>query len=494
MDLSLPLIIGLVLATAIWGLLLALRWPTLHTALTALVAVNCFGVTFAQWDLGPVTASLDRLSLAALVGLAGLKRLLLPQPRWRIDRSDVCLAGLLLVLFASVCTHPTPPPIGLIPVVPSPSYLFATSFLVPAVVYWIVRHRRESSADVRRVLGFFVLFGIYLAVTAVCEMHVPALVFPRYILAPRILYLGRAVGPCVSSPVLGTWITVATVSAILLRNQLPVACRTLTLALIPLFAYAQFLTKTRSAWIGFVVAVPLAVLFTAGRAQRRVLIVSMIVITLAAGLFLSGKFLSPDRVEGHAVVAQSTNQRLALLQRAFALFVQRPIAGWGLGQFEHAARTQGGGGSLALVSHEAAEGLTSHNLFLRLVAETGIIGAFLFIAVLWTWITRARRSLRSPAAHSPERLAAVLFLTTLIAYCADAMFHDVIFMMQENLLVFFLAGCTSGFSLTHPPTVRLKPDVQDSRAGAALEENQPFTLIQHQEAIGDRTDRLPPNA
>ena len=95
MDLSLPLILGLVLATAIWGLLLALRWPTLHTAFTALVAVNCFGVTFAHWDLGPVTASLDRLSLAALVGLAGLKRLLLPQPRWRLDRGDVCLAGLL---------------------------------------------------------------------------------------------------------------------------------------------------------------------------------------------------------------------------------------------------------------------------------------------------------------------------------------------------------------------------------------------------------------
>jgi O-antigen ligase len=441
MDLSLPLIAGLLLAGTIWGLLLALRLPTLHACLTTLVAVNCFGVAFAQWGLGPVTASVDRLSLAALVGLTGVKRLLVPQPRWRFDRGDLCLAALLAVLVVSVCTHPVPAS-ELIPTPPTPAYLFATSFVAPAIVYWIVRHRSRSPQDIRRICGFFVLFGVYLAFTAVCEVHhITALVFPRYILAPRTMYLGRAVGPCTSSPVLGTWITVATVSAVLLRKHLRGPARLLTLAAIPLFAYAQFLTKTRSAWIGFVVAVPLAILFIAGRAQRRALAVSMTVVALVAGLHVGGELISPDRVEGQAVVAQSTNQRLALLQRAFSLFSQRPLTGWGFGQFEHAARTQGGGGALALVSSEAADGLTSHNLFLRLVAETGILGTFLFIAVFWTWITRAGRALRIAATHSDERLVAVLFVAALIAYCAEAMFHDVIFMMQENLLLFFLGGC-----------------------------------------------------
>ena len=442
MDLSLPLILGFVLAAAVWGLLLALHLPTLHATFAALIAVNCFGVLFAKWELGPLTASVDRLSLAVLVGLTGLKRLVVRQPAWRFDRCDLYLAGLLLMLFVSVCTHPTPPATEVLPTPPFPGYLFTTSFLAPSIVYWIVRHRNQSPHDMRLICEFFVLFGLYLAFTAVCEVHdVSALVFPRYILDPRTMYLGRAVGPCLSSPVLGTWITVATVAAVLLRSQVGRTMRLLVFAAVPLFAYAQFLTKTRSGWMGFVVAVPLAIFLSSSRSQRRALIVSIIVAALGAGLFLGEKFLSPDRVEGDAVVARSTNQRLALLQRAVALFMQKPLLGWGFGQFEHAARTQGGGGSLALVSNEAAAGLTSHNLFLRVVAETGLVGTLLFVAVFWIWTSRARRAVSSLSPDCPDRSLAILFLGTLVAYCAEAMFHDVIFMMQENLLVFFLAGC-----------------------------------------------------
>ncbi|MBI3468985.1 MAG: O-antigen ligase family protein [Planctomycetes bacterium] len=462
MDVPVPLILGVALAAAVWGLLLALHLPTLDAAFAALIAVNCFGVLFAQWDMGPFKASVDRLSLVALLGLTALKRLLVPQPAWRFDRGDLCLAGLLVMLFISVCTLPSPPPHQLIPTPPTPGYLFATSFLAPAVVYWIVRHRTQSLRDIRRIFGFFVLFGLYLAFTAVCEVHnVPSLVCPRYILAPRTMYLGRAVGPCVSSPVLGTWLTVATVSAILLRSQVGRTTRLLVLSAVPLFAYAQFLTKTRSGWMGFVVAVPLAIFLTSGRSQRRALVVSIMVVALGAGLFLGEKFLSPDRVEGEAVVARSTNQRLALLQRAVSLFAQKPLMGWGFGQFEHAARTQGGGGSLALVSNEAAEGLTSHNLFLRVVAETGLVGTLLFGAVFWIWTSRARTALSSFNPAYPERSIAILFLATLIAYCAEAMFHDVTFMMQENLLVFFLAGCLA-VQNSSPLSKRPLPDEGDA--------------------------------
>jgi O-antigen ligase len=488
MDLPVPFIVAIGLAVGVWGLVFALRLPTLHACLAALLAVSCFGASFARWDIGPINLSADRFLLAALVPFFIVKRLLTSQPRFGFDRIDAALIGLLALLTVSVMTHAVPPKAE---ATPTPLFLLLTSFIMPSLVYWIVRMReplsgrvgqviaahhdtqglvgredlahptRRNPSDLCVVAGFFVLFGIYLACTAICEeFHITALIFPRYILKERLLYVGRSVGPFLSAPVLGTWLTVAAVSAVVLRNHVQPLVRVLLLAALPLLAVGEYLTKTRSAWLGFAAAVPLAMYFAGTRVQRRMVLFSAACLAFLATAYWGEKILSPDRGESRSVVAYSTNQRLALLQRSVALFARRPITGWGFRHFEFASRTEGGGGPLKLVSPEAAQGLASHNTLLRFVVETGVVGTSLLLLIFGYWANRSRQAIARLELATPERDMAILFLGGLVAYCSEAMFHDLTFMMHENLLIFFLAGCLCS---CHPAAGQLAPSALQCR-------------------------------
>jgi O-antigen ligase len=240
--------------------------------------------------------------------------------------------------------------------------------------------------------------------------------------------------------------------------------RALLLGLFPLFGYAEYLTETRSAWLGYVVAVPMVAVLSARRSMRHVLIVGVILVGLVGGLFVGERFLFPERKEGAKIVAHSTYQRLALLQRSLALFVQRPLFGWGFGQFEYASVVHGGGSPLEIVSPDASEELASHNTVLRFLAELGLAGCALQLLFLGAWIANIRNTLKWATADSPQRSLAILFAGALCAYGAEAMFHDVTFISQDNMLIFFLAGCMglphysargSGDSETSPAPGRL---------------------------------------
>jgi O-antigen ligase len=120
------------------------------------------------------------------------------------------------------------------------------------------------------------------------------------------------------------------------------------------------------------------------------------------------------------------------------LFAQRPLTGWGFGQFEHVIQTEAGSGLFGYFSTGAARGLASHNIFLRLAAETGLVGLLLFLALLGRWL---RRAFTSTLEDNHETSAAgILFLAALIAYLSEALFHDPTHSIPPHLTLFFLAG------------------------------------------------------
>jgi O-antigen ligase len=115
-----------------------------------------------------------------------------------------------------------------------------------------------------------------------------------------------------------------------------------------------------------------------------------------------------------------------------------------------------------LVADDYAEDLASHNVFLRFLAELGLIGFTLLALVIAGWVQRARHTISHAPDDSPERALAILFAGALCAYVAEAMFHDVTFISQDNVLIFFLAGCmgtswaarAAWFERAHSQTVK----------------------------------------
>jgi O-antigen ligase len=143
--------------------------------------------------------------------------------------------------------------------------------------------------------------------------------------------------------------------------------------------------------------------------------------------------------------AESVNLRPILAVVAWNMFLDRPLLGCGFGHYrdEFVAYLDDRTTELPL---EKARPYVQHNVFLAQLAEIGVAGAGLFVALLAAWLIDAWRLWRSPSAPLWARQQGLLFLATIGSYLPNAMFHDLSIIPMVNMALFFLAGLTSGLS------------------------------------------------
>jgi O-antigen ligase len=438
---------ALLLIAATVGLI-ALAIYALHGSLplgclVVVVAGSVFGHAFARFDLGPLPLTTDRVALVVLVAVYVLRRRwggVDPKPLGWVDWT---LAGLLAVLTASVATHPFH--VGLADV-PPPIWLLVTAYVMPAVVYWIARQSPWTESQVRVIDRGLLFFGIYLAVTAICETaDLSAFVFPRYISDPTVgLHFGRARGPFVHSVTMGFVLSTCFAVALVAWPRAQQLGRVWLVGLAALFALAQYLTYTRSVWMGAAAIVFVVVGLLASREWRPWFIAGL---TFASLVVVAAKWeslLEFKRDEGLSSreTADSARLRPVMAYIAWQMFLDRPIQGCGLGRYivDKDEYLSDRSTELRL---ELARGYGPHNQFLALLTETGLIGVGLFSAVLLGWTINAWRLWRS-AAPDWARRQGLLTLAVMSAYVNSAMFHDMSFSATCHMLLFFVAGMSEG--------------------------------------------------
>jgi putative inorganic carbon (HCO3(-)) transporter len=130
-------------------------------------------------------------------------------------------------------------------------------------------------------------------------------------------------------------------------------------------------------------------------------------------------------VTGREISVQSGGDRLAIWSDGLAAFKSSPIWGVGFGNFAN-----------------FAEGMTAHNAFLLCAAELGIIGAFLWVALLLLPLIQLYRIISWPEA-SPEVAAwARSLFYALIGFTITAFFLSRAYVW----LPFLLFGMSSAFA------------------------------------------------
>jgi O-antigen ligase len=130
---------------------------------------------------------------------------------------------------------------------------------------------------------------------------------------------------------------------------------------------------------------------------------------------------------------------------AWKMFLDRPLLGCGFGHYrdEFVYYLDDRSTDLPL---EKARPYVQHNVFLALLAEIGLIGMGLFIAMLSLWTRDAWRLWRAAEAPLWARQQGLLFLAMLGSYFTNAMFHDLSIIPMVNMFLFFMAGLTSNLS------------------------------------------------
>jgi len=433
--------IFLLLAALVWCLVLIRHGDLLAGCLAVLLVGSCFGHSFLRLSVGPVPVTADRVVLALLAGLCLVYRWLGWTRRRPRGATELVLSGLVGMLVVSTLTHEWSFDQA------RPLMKLLLYVLMPGTLYWVARQMRLDERRLNWMFGLLAVFGGYLALTAVAEQQgLWWLVFPKYIVLGRDTeFLGRGRGPLLNPIGNGLFLTVGMFSALMLWPRAGWAGRVLVVLATVLHAAGLCATLTRSVWMG----AGLALCAAAGLIlPRRWSLGTLGAVTLVASLLLATQwnhlmaFKRDRNVSVHAM-SQSAQLRPILAAVAWQMFQDQPLWGVGFGQYKNldAEYINRRAVDLPLTRARAYE---PHNVVLAFLAETGLAGTLLFVAVLALWGRDAWTLWRQPSLPLAARQQGLLFLCYLLAYVPNSMFHDVTIIPMAQMLMFFLAGVTRG--------------------------------------------------
>jgi len=145
--------------------------------------------------------------------------------------------------------------------------------------------------------------------------------------------------------------------------------------------------------------------------------------------------MTTERKDNGEFADHSQQARLELWEDAFELFKRNPLTGTGFQTYRHMDRV----GSY----HD------THNYFVNILAETGVVGMVLFLTLLWK-LTKLGFSLFTQAREDPFWAAiglgfVALMVTAAVANC----FGDRWTYQQVDGYLWILAGCVlTGIRIT----------------------------------------------
>ncbi len=428
----------------VWGAVLLRFGGLLAGCLLVLLTGICFGHPFFNVSLGPLPVTIDRVLLGLLLVLTLVYRRLgwiEPKP---FTKADWALVGFTAALVVSTLTSDW----QIKKSQPLASLLFL--YLVPLALYWIVR---QVAVTERALWGLFAalgVFGLYLAVTAIAETHqVWALVYPSYIASPEFLeFFGRGRGPLLNPAGSGILQGLCLAGALMCWPRLNRVGQLLVLALMPLFAWGIYSTFTRSAWLGAALGTFVIIALSLPRVWRSAVIGTIVLASLPIVAMNWDSLLAfkRDKELSAEEAAESARLRPILAVVAWHMFQDRPLLGCGFGQYAIECRPYLSDRSTDLPL-EKVRPYVQHNVLLALLAETGLVGASLFVILIVLWLRQAWRLWRCPQAPAAFRQCGLLFMAFFGVWFPNAMFQDVLIIPMINMLLLFVAGLTQNVSL-----------------------------------------------
>lgn len=193
--------------------------------------------------------------------------------------------------------------------------------------------------------------------------------------------------------------------------------RLVGLALSAAYLTAIYFTNSR----GAVLAFACMVLFYFRNRFRGVFAIALAVAAVAA-LFAFG----PSRVGEIHSGESSARERTWLWEQGLQMLEENPVFGVGRGQF---------------VSHTDAD-LIAHSNYVQNFAETGLVGFFLFVALLW-FSFKGNWQLSDPKYVADPKLNALgrMMNAGIVGFCAATFFV----VMELDLIYFFLGLCAATY-------------------------------------------------
>jgi O-antigen ligase len=372
-----PIALGLGLALP--GIILLHRYPFL--GLIIWLALAPFLMTTQTEMLRRMYWVIHRALPVAAVGLIvlssmlGIRRRKLPKLSW----AELAMAGYLVVSQFSIVYLSND-------VMATTFHLYDRVF-IPMCLYLLIRLSAPDERDLRRLMPIVFFVCASQSMIGILSWVAPGLLPSMWVEQ----YVGeRTIGSLVNP---GTYTIVLIFSGLLLLhaglNRKPGLVRTLYVSAFVVACLCVFLSFTRSSWLGGV-AVILGLVFLYPKFMIRLSLVSVLAVAVLGAGLLASQFTRANERLTSEQAEESALSRLPIYYAAFRMVEAKPLFGWGYGNFDRFDR-QFQGRVLDLVNPDKDH--ASHNVYLSIGAEQGIIGLSLFLAPMLWWLVLSLRVL-----------------------------------------------------------------------------------------------------
>jgi O-antigen ligase len=257
------------------------------------------------------------------------------------------------------------------------TYLFYDRVFSPMCLYLIVRLSMPGEKDLNRLVPVIFFLGLSQALIGTFSWFMPQLLPQEWLTMPG----QRTTGSLHSYSVYTT--TLVFSSLYLLNwalNHKSSLVRTVFIFFFFLSIICVFISYSRGSWLAGII-----VLFGLAYHYRKIILKKIFAVAVMAailfiGIIFIGKFqFAYERLNDR----NAALSRLPVALAAFRMFEAKPFFGWGYENFDGYDR-QFQGRVWDLVN--AKQDSTSHNMYLTLLAEQGIIGITLYLAPVGYWL------------------------------------------------------------------------------------------------------------
>jgi O-antigen ligase len=412
--------------------------PMLAVVLLLLVVYFYIGLD----DMLPV--SLYYPVFFAVVLAASLWWMRNPEDRPRIGFVEIVIAmyiGWNLLSMGLPHRYPAIDPIG-------GQTIAVSSFVVvgvalPPTMLLIGRHIRYSANAIRALLWSLTVLTGYTAVASIMQIRgLGSMVWPRYT-ADVAGWRGRAGGVFDQPVTNGMFMTLGFAVALLVASRAsePAAARWFARLVAPLAAVGVYITYTRASWLVFALVCVLGAVYAKGFRSG---FVSALGVGLAFVALNWSSFTSSDRRAGGVGSANEVDDRLNGIATSIWAFREEPLTGWGIGRF----------GAINTYNHQQWSehvpwirglGIPSHFNELGILAELGVIGLGLWLAIIGAIVSLTVRALRRlPATTLSGKPYALIAVIGLLVVIIGGLTVDLRYLRFISELVLFLAGIAIG--------------------------------------------------
>jgi O-antigen ligase len=256
---------------------------------------------------------------------------------------------------------------------------FYDLIFVPISIYWLIRMLNPSEQDLKRFLWVALFVVLVQATIGMLSWFSPASVptqWQSHLAGERTVGTVRNVAVYTS--------TLLFFSLLLLQygvNSTSNLIRLGTLFIFGLALFCVFISFSRASWLGGIIVLT-ATLFLYPNIMPRFIIVLSIVTVVFAGTLLAGELaFAHERLTSEQAL-NSAESRVITNNASIQMIKEKPLMGWGFRNYDRFDRRfQTRVGNIAVLNDG-----TSHNTYLTIMAEQGLLGFVFYITPLFWWI------------------------------------------------------------------------------------------------------------